>query len=231
LTVFRWTNCRADIEAAKHGFTAQIYLDEVIRPGVAALEARIVALGKSEDPGDLFLQGDVQEVLRETKLGFSLSLQSVWERQLRRYLTGCAEALRPGSSLSAKVARADWPALQALFHGLRGIQLKAFPSFPELDTLQLLGNACRHGDGPSLRALARRCPDLWPWPWPDPPPPSAAGLDVPLDRLERFVAALADFWADATYIYNESIEPKPAVLEARLAEERATRAWRPQAES
>lgn len=231
MKVFRWANCRADIEAAKNGFIAQIYLDDVIRPGVAALETRVEALGCSGDPGDIFLQNDLEEVLRETRRGFSLSLQSVWERQLRRYLAGCAVELRPGSDLAAKVAQANWPHLQVLFRELRGIRLDAFPSFPELDLLQLLGNACRHGEGRSFEVLAERCPELWPWPCPAPPPPPSAGLDVPIGHLERFVAAIAAFWADATYIYNESLTSRHPTLEARLAQERLTRMWTPRAEA
>jgi hypothetical protein len=53
-------------------------------------------------------------------------------------------------------------------------------------------------------------------------------MDVPIEAIARFVAAIAAFWVDATYIYNESIPRKHPSLETRLGRERMERAWRPQ---
>jgi hypothetical protein len=64
---------------------------------------------------------------------------------------------------------------------------------------------------------------------PDPGPPLVALMDVPVDRLRAFVTAIAAFWDDAEYIYNESIQRKHPSLEAKLARERTERSWRPQA--
>ena len=58
-------------------------------------------------------------------------------------------------------------------------------------------------------------------------PPPVAAIDIPMVRLEGFTAAIAAFWVDAEYIYNESIELKHWSLEERLIKERATRAWLP----
>lgn len=170
-------------------------------------------------------------------MAFGLSIQSIWERQLRGYLRGCAEELRSGDGLAARVRKGNWEKLCTLFLELRGIRFDAFPSFAELEILQLLGNACRHGDGPSAVELAKRCPELWPvyspMPFEDQPPdsgpPSVALMDVPVERLRAFIAAIAAFWDDAEYIYNESIERKHPSLEARLARERIERRWRPRA--
>ena len=237
MTPFRWKNCHADIAAAQHDLTIRAFLGDVIRPGIATLEARIAALGRSEDPGDAFEQSDLEDMLSETKKAFSLSAQSIWERQLGAYLSGCGEELRPGEGFATKVAKANWPGLCDLFRELRGIPIEDFPSFGELDTLHHLGNACRHGDGASGAELARRCPDWWPAyaPMPEefgpsePPKLTVAAMDVPADRIAGFVEAIATFWTDASYIYNESIERKHPSLEARLARERVERSWTPQA--
>ncbi|WP_210216962.1 hypothetical protein [Rhizobium tibeticum] len=177
----------------------------------------------------------MQYVIRETKLAFSLAIQSIWERQLRAYVLGCARELRPAEDLQSKIERADWEKLQKFFISLRGIELRAFPSFDVLDILQNLGSAARHGDGGSAKKLIRQCPDLWahlpealtngiaPFDY-----RTVAMLDVPVDRLKGFAEAVAGFWEDAEYIYNESIEPKDAHLEARLAKERLQRKWIPQ---
>jgi hypothetical protein len=41
------------------------------------LEEKIRALGCSDDPGDAFAQADMNDVLQETKMAFSLSVQSI----------------------------------------------------------------------------------------------------------------------------------------------------------
>lgn len=235
LEPFRWKNCRADVMAWKHGITARLFFDDVISPAIYTIERKIAELGRSDNPSDIFVQADMKDVLRETKMAFSLSVQSVWERQVRSYLRGCAEEIRPGTSLAAQAGKSPWEGLCSLFLDLRGIRLEAFPSFGELETLQLLGNACRHGDGPSAAKLAERCPELWPA-YPRKrsksrllrcQPPPVTVMDVPVDRLRVFVVAISTFWSDIEYIYNESIECKHPSLEARLVRERAERYWRP----
>ncbi len=51
-------------------------------------------------------------------------------------------------------------------------------------------------------------------------------MDIAVDRLRSFVDAIAAFWLDAEYNYNERKHPS---LEARLVRERAERSWLPQA--
>lgn len=232
---FQWRNCYADIGTWRHGQTLKLFLADVILPGLAKLEAKIVSLGESDDPGDVFFQSDVEAVLKETKLAYGLAIQSIWERQFRAYVQGIARDLRPDLDLERKLEKADWKALTEWFCTLRGIRLEAFPSFPALDTLQHLGNACRHGDGASARVLTERCPDLWKS---YPPLPEALGgpievpqtvalIDLPSSRLEEFVLAIARFWEDAGYIYNESIVRKHEGLQRQLQRERRERDWRP----
>lgn len=232
MTPFRWTNCYADVQASKHDVTIISYFEDVILPALETLNERVEELGRSGLPGDVFAQADMQDVLRETKLAFGLSIQSIWERQLRAYLRGCARELRPDDPLDKRIVRADWKDLHKLFRDLRGIGLECFPSYGTLDTLQHLGNVCRHGDGASAIVLSRRCPDFWSPIPPEMAPPSAASptvamMDVPADSLRSFVKAIAAFWQDAEYIYNESIERKHPHLEATLARERTQRSWVP----
>jgi hypothetical protein len=60
-------------------------------------------------------------------------------------------------------------------------------------------------------------------------PPPASSMEIPVTALREFVAAIAAFWGDARYIYNESIERKHESLEARLIKQRSERTWFPQA--
>lgn len=223
--------------------TFKAYLDEVITPSLSALGSRINELGVSIAPGHEFAKNDMVVVLSEAKMAFALSVQSIWERQLRCYLRGCARELHLEDAVDASVEKADWEKLCKLFHKLRGIKLQDFPSYETLDTLQQLGNACRHGDGRSASVLWRRCPDLWPPVSPPLPlefeplppalpslaPPPVSAMDISIEYLRGFVHAIAVFWRDTEYIYNESIVFKHPSLEARLVKERAQRQWRPQA--
>lgn len=161
MTPFRWKNCYADVLTSKHDLTIESYFNDVIVPALDTLTEKIETLGKSDWPGAVFAQADMTDMLRESKLAFGLAIQSIWERQLREYLRGCAGELHPNEPIGAKIERANWKRLRKYFRKLRGINLEAFPSFDTLDLLQHLGNACRHGDGDSAAELARRCPDLW----------------------------------------------------------------------
>jgi hypothetical protein len=136
--------------------TIESYFQDVIMPALATLDTKIEELENSDWPGAVFAKADMEEVRLETMRAFGLSIQSIWERQLRSYLLGCAKDLRPGEPFATKIEKANWKELQKLFRGLRGIGLDAFPSFSVLDALQHLGNACRHGDGDSAAELARR---------------------------------------------------------------------------
>lgn len=237
MTPFRWQNCYADVGAARHHQTIQLFLDDVILPAIRKVEARIAELGRSDEPTAGFEQSDMEDLLVETKLAFCLAIQSVWERQLRAYLSSCGEELQPGEGVGASVEKANWPALCAHFRELRGIRLEAFPSFAELDTLHHLGNACRHGDGTSAALLTQRCPDWWPIyrlrptaRAKSPPRQTVAKMSVPVKRIETFVTAIVRFWEDVSYIYHESIVHKHESLERRLFRERLERTWRPTAE-
>lgn len=241
MTTFRWKNCFADVLTSKHDLTIHSYLDDLIVPALATIDAKIAELGASQWPGHQFAQADMEAMKSEAILAFGLSIQSIWERQLRSYLRGCANELHSGEPTASKIDKANWQDLQNWFRRLRGINLAEFPSFPLLDILQHLGNACRHGDGDPVVELHRRRPDLWPVIPPMPPgfgetqvtsaPPPVGSMDIPVAALREFVTAIAAFWRDAEYIYNESIERKHESLEARLVKQRSERTWFPQARS
>jgi hypothetical protein len=246
LEPFRWKNCRADVATARHGITLDLYLRDIIEPTLRALEAKSLSLGQSEDTIDQFAQLDVDAVLHEARMAFGLSVQSIWERQFRSYVRGCAEELRPGTRLAVHAETASWERLLVLFFDLRGIRVESFPSFATLHTLHLVGNVCRHGDGPSARELWYGQRDLW---RSEPEfdsflfdstektleaeerPSTSDMLEISLDHLRTFVSAIVEFWSDMEYIYNESIEGKHPSLEERLKRERVERRWIPRAAS
>ena len=234
----RWKNCFADVLTSKYGPMTTSFLRHVIEPSLVVLNEQITAWKASDDPAAAFLVADTEDLLHATTMAFCLSIQALWERQLRTYLAGCARNLRSDETLAKKAMTAHWEELDELFKGLRGISLSEFDQYPDLDYLQVIGNACRHGDGPSLRRLSKMHPELWPRPeivpspfLPNEAPPASMSptieqMAISRDHLHQFVSAIVAFWDETEYIYCESIERKHPSLEARLVEMRRLRANR-----
>src|SRR5258708_19230909 len=158
------------------------------------------------------------------------------EKQIGAFLKGCAGELTADPAQASRVLTARWEDLDGIFKAFRGIALKDFLEYADLDLLHLVGNVCRHGDGTSLQKLAKSHPELWPppisppviiddFPIP-PPPPTIDNLSIPRALLSRFVSAIASFWDETEYIYNESIECKHPNLEKKLVQQRRERAAR-----
>lgn len=231
---FIWQNCSADVYAGQHSRAIRGYLDDVILPSIAALQSQVDTLSTSSDPIDAFSHSDTLDILSETKRTFALSVQSIFERQLRSYLKGCAEELISSDRKAAKLEKANWLNLRSAFLELRGINLESFPSFADLDLLHHLGNACRHGEGGSARKIEKLRPEWWPnvIPMPNEPnlarSPSVSSMEIPVVELKLLVEAVLSFWEDTTYIYHESINVKHPSLVRKLEKERIERAWLPQ---
>jgi hypothetical protein len=236
---YRWKNCYADVGSSGHGRMAKAFLRDVVEPALATLDSQIEGWKKSDEPAAPFILSDVEDLLRTTTLAFCLSIQSLWERQIRSYLQGCARDLKFDPGIGKRILIARWDEFDDLFKSLRGIGLSAFREYAALNSLQLLGNACRHGDGPSLQALVKLHPELWPdlgKPLDPPPPeifgptpvfpPTIEGMTISLEWLRTLVDAITSFWDETEYIYNESIERKLPSLEAQLVKVRRERAAR-----
>jgi hypothetical protein len=185
---------------------------------------RLVRANNNEG-GAVFAHAEVVDQQLVTASAMCLSLQSIWECQLRAYLLSCAGWT--DAKLTHQLQHAPWDALQGLFEELGGVPLPAFLSYPDLDLLAQLGNACRHGAGRAASALWRSHPDLWPhsaWPADSAVAPPIEHMQISKDLLARFVSAIAGFWQVIGYLYNESINTKHSSLEFTLREQRVRHA-------
>jgi len=238
--IFTWTNCMADVYTYRYGPIAKDFLTLVVNPSLDALDAQVKHWRESEDPVSGFIISDLNELIYKTRMAFCLSIQSLWEQQIRTYLAGCQQELginpfpvsnRRGANSVQTVYWGD--ELNTVFERLRDIALPSFASFESLDLLMLVGNVCRHGDGNSSARLWGVRPDLWPV-YHDPDntflhstlaghPPPVQSMQIPREMLEDFVEKICLFWEDTNYIYEESIERKHPSLEARLVVRRAER--------
>jgi len=93
--------------------------------------------------------------------------------------------------------------------------------------LNLVANACRHGNGPSATKLWRLHPEFWPstrrptarnkgsGSGPLTPPPADL-ISIPVEHLHAFTNAIVEFWEEADYIYLESINDKHVTVIEKL---------------
>ncbi len=217
----------ADVYSAKNGDVVEAFLQRIVHPTFEGLQARIDSLLKEvgTDVSAIFLMSDLAVLKIETGQAFCLSIQSIWERQLRRYVEGCAEVLDVGDQAKhIKMARApQWEQIEEAFFRVRGIRLSNMPCCAELSMLHLLGNACRHGAGKSMDSLWEKHPELWPMDSGDGIRPGI-GPVISAELLQNFCESIRDFWDEVEYIYNESISAKSASLERKLQIEREARA-------
>ncbi|WP_155738414.1 hypothetical protein [Pseudomonas monteilii] len=228
--IFTWKNSYADIYSYRYAPIAQEFLSLVVNPSLDALEAQLAVHENSDDPVSAFDISDLTELINKTRMAFCLSIQSIWERQIRTYLHGCQSELKlnpfPVSNRrnANSVHSVLWgDELNSVFFKLRGIPLTLFASYEKLDLLQLVGNVCRHGDGDSSNRLWRLHPEFWRIHHnngdnlADRKAPSVEMMHIPRQLLSEFVDAICVFWDDMEYIYNESLSLKHHTVETKLA--------------
>lgn len=218
---FKWRNCYDDVICTRFDAVIMAYWDKVALPALHQAETEVVFWANNDEGGAVFAHAKVVDQQLVTASAICLSLQSIWERQLRAYLLSCTG--RTDAKLTHQLQHAHWDVLQDLFHQLRGVPLGAFLSYRKLNLLAQLGNACRHGAGRAANALWRSHPELWPysaWPADSAVAPPIDHMHISKDLLADFVNAIAGFWQMINYLYNESIETKHGSLELRLREQR-----------
>ncbi|GAO72662.1 membrane protein [Comamonas sp. E6] len=226
----RWKNLQADVDTAFNQTLISDFYEKTIVPVFAGWREQRSVHEASDCPVSLFHLADLDNLEFESGRALCLSVQSIWERQLRRYLSSCEAELKVQNPLAT---RPQWESVEKAFLDCRGVSLDEFSSYPVLKELHQLGNVFRHGPGGSLKKLQESSPDLWSanpdewlhltfqgsFSW------QAQELPVvSLVQLHRYVQAIVEFWDDCEYIYKESLQVKAPGLEAALVKEREQRA-------
>lgn len=199
-----------------HAQTLELFAGSVIRPSLAALDGQLEEFDQSDDPGAAFMHEDLADIYQSTVEGYLLTLQSMWERGLRRMLVSCDQKLSAGQNKTA-IQKAHWSAdsrgLQAHFERLLGFPISDMHAHGDLDLLQHLGNAIRHGDGSSAIRVHELAPNLWfQWlapgtvieigsithtvPSSAPAHPSFETITLEVAVLDQMILAVLDFWMD-----------------------------------
>lgn len=225
---YTWKHGWADAYASNNGTDVDDYLTWVILPSLAALEGRRQELVRAAEDDVVFdfVLSDHERLIKRTYMTFALAIQSLWEQQLRSYLTTCASGLNIEGVTREKLEKSSWgKELNKVFFRVRGLRLNTFASYDTLTQLQMLANACRHGEGDSSRELHALHPELWPapllFPWLDDqkvlPPPPVQHLQITLELLTRYVSAIALFWMDMERYGLESFVDKRPSVHAQIA--------------
>lgn len=223
---YKWKHGWADAYAYRNGDIAEEFFDLVVRPSLSALEEKYLELASS---GDLVMSGlmapDHRDLINKTNTAFCLSIQSLWEQQLRRYLGHCVCSLRIENVTADELEHMTWgEKTNQLFQYIRGTDLTTFDSYATLNKLQLLGNACRHGDGKSSRQLFKLHPELWPQHDTSSPPHSGnrdtsiQSIQISVGLLASFVDAIVLFWMDMEIMGLESFAYKDTHVVARTTQ-------------
>ena len=206
-TLHQWKHGWADAYAARNDKIADEFLDLVVRPSMAALNRKHQEYVSSVDPVLYgFSATDQLDLINKTAMAFCLSIQSLWERQIRGYLAHCVSSVPIAGVSSQSLERAEWgEAFEALFLQVRGIDLRSFDSYRMLSLLHLLANGCRHGDGSSSRRLFKLHPHLWPEWARTGITPAFQHVQIAEELLVGFINAIALFWMDMERLGLETL--------------------------
>lgn len=239
---------------SSHIDTLELFRDSVVRPSLRALDAEIQKHQGSENPAAAFFVDDYAALSQTTVEGYLIALQSMWERGLRSMLILREKSLIHDAQ-PAVLERALWgdkPAcLQGHFQRLMGLPLQAFESYSDLDLLQGLGSAIRHGDGAAARRVHQLCPMLWfNWiapgeeivagpfritaPLDSPKSPSFDKITLPEAVLEQMIQSVLWFWEDIENMrcnsfrhQHHSVLAKLSAWQAERPCRRGARLWHP----
>ncbi|MBN3761247.1 hypothetical protein [Burkholderia sp. Ac-20365] len=220
----RWSDPGVwDVTEFGNGRRVRAFLDDVVNPSLIALD-RQIADWQERGGGAPFAIADIQALTRQTTQAFCLSIHSLFERQLRRWIAGAVHRFGPTPERIDVATNRRLEQLDTLLAETRGIALRAFDSWDDISLLELVADACRHGDGRSAGRLFKLKPHFWPPLYQETPvmpgmrpqvrptshPPMDA-IEIPRDQLQRFVEAIDRFWLDVELIHcNSCISPQDA---------------------
>lgn len=211
-----------------HRRSLKLFKDSVVHPSLRSLASAIDANNRDDDPAAVFFVEDLADLFQTTVESYLLAVQSMWERGLRDLLVTREKQLKTGIDIT-ELQKANWSgkrgSLQICFEQLLGLPMTAFDSYADLDLLQHLGNAIRHGDGRSAKQIHILAPSLW-FNWlgpgetvhagpftivvPNDAPKHPSFKEVTLEErlLEQMIQSVGNFWGDLEYIRCNSFRNK-----------------------
>lgn len=235
----------------------RMFRDEVVAPALDAIEYKISSLQQSKDLAESVFGADFYaELQQSTTEGFLLTTQSMHERGLRGLLQEMAKRKKWDEGARRAIQSAVWsggkgPTMQDHFEKLFDAPIRLFGDLEDLNILQLLGSALRHGDGASVEKLHACCPSLWiNWVPPgtelrigesvikvradEPRHPSFDNITLSRNVLEQMLLAVFGFWEGIEFVRcnsfssrNPSTDKYMDELRLKRSQRKITRRWNP----
>lgn len=224
-----------------------LYWDSIVVPALRTLNEELDRTRRSKDGVDWFFVDPLADLNKATVGGFLLAVQSMWEREVRALLTRRETKLHGGVQVK-DIQRGPWEVLQQHFERLMGLPLRSFDAYNDLQILQYVANALRHGQGAAATWVRQRHPELGViTDLVDGTENAQPGqIDTPEDRLgpalvlreqvlHQMIDAVRWFWLDMECIRINSFSAKGPGVELKLADwpnvrasRAANRVWTPQ---
>lgn len=246
ITNYAWLDHESVGFPSSHLYTLKLFKERVVEPSLQALDTEITRLQASGDPAAEFLCDDYAALYQTSIEGYLIAVQSMWERGLRSMLILRDKKVsqNPNSSVLERASWGETPrSVQDHFHRLMGVPLQAFDSYPDLNILQNVASAIRHGDGVAARKVYKSCPKLWfNWlppgeelvaqrfrlsiPADAPAHPSFGAITLPRAMLTQMIQSVMWFWEDIECMRCNSFKKHHPTVLATVSRWRIARAGR-----
>jgi hypothetical protein len=167
---------------------------KVIQPALREFASTEDVIGLETTDLDVFLEAARQNTQNalcyEMRRTFALTIGALFERQLRSWLSG---KIPPAAK---EIETESWPRLfERVKTTVGGVVIA---EMTDLETLRLVANAVRHGNGNAATKLLKDAPHLWNEArrqnWKSDP---VGNMRISEAELEKYVAAVLRFWHKA----------------------------------
>lgn len=167
---------------------------KVIQPALAEFAPGNDLVGLQTNELETFLEAARQNTHNalcfEMRRAFALTIGALFERQLRCWL------LEKMPSVGKEIERETWPRL--VVWTKTAVGAVTIPELADLETLWLVSNAVRHGNGRAATKLLKSVPVFWDWARTEPKlkwkSDLVGNMRINDRELEKYVIAVLKFW-------------------------------------
>lgn len=135
-----------------------------------------------------------------TRLSVIAGMFHQWDKKLRDWIVWEVRHDHRGENVANEIWKADFQSIMDLLRAY-GFDVSTLPCYQQLDTMRLVVNVFKHGNGQSLDALKKSFPELIPNPLGDDAPEmfreylDHTHLKLTDAHVTQFSEAILDFWA------------------------------------
>jgi hypothetical protein len=201
-----WRAMLFDGHSISFASSAETFFRVAIEPACIAVAAEVDREPRGSTDASIDRWEEARVAQLELHRSMALSLGGLWERNFRSHLWNSVAILDPGNEKRLALTQGGtWHQICRIFEQLRGFPLSRFPTYGDLDLLQVVSSAARHGNGSALSKLYATRQDLFledevtvSWfsylTLGGEPPDTIRKLEITLPHLRMFKDAIVGFW-------------------------------------